>query len=461
MTSGMPGDPQVIIVGGGIAGLTAAHTLQQHGVRVQILERETTPGGRMRSEWHGDFLVDRGAQFVASSYQNMRALVAELGLQGKVRRLATGRGATLRNGRLVSSDYAGLKAILAARDLSWPSRVRLPLLLWELRRHRSMLDFYHIERAAPLDDQSAYDWALRRFGREVLDELIEPPFASTFTVLPENVSRAFVLATIHYMFTSGFRLYAFEGGNGLLTQTLASRLPVRTGVEVMRVTQTLEGVRVQLANGEQLEAQAAIVATPGNHVSRLCPDLTDEERRFFEGVRYAKSIIVYVMTSTTDADPGVYGIGIGRREGVRLYGMALENPKEGAVPPGKTMFNCALSEELAAEVFDKPDSDVIEAALHELRKLPLRGLDRIEEVVVHRWPELVPQFYAGYIRSLAGFKKRFRRSDRLFFAGDYLVGPYTEAALTSGLRAAGDVLARLPTLSFRAKRRAQDDTGSG
>ena len=145
------------------------------------------------------------------------------------------------------------------------------------------------------------------------------------------------------------------------------------------------------------------------------------------------------MTSTAEADPGIYGLGIGRREGVRLYGMAMENPKEGAVPAGKTMFNCAFSEEYAAELMSRPDGDVIEALHGELRKLPLRGLDETEGHAVHRWPELVPQFYSGYIRSLAAFKRRVQRSDRVFFGGDYLVGPYTEAALTSGLRAADEV----------------------
>jgi oxygen-dependent protoporphyrinogen oxidase len=106
------------------------------------------------------------------------------------------------------------------------------------------------------------------------------------------------------------------------------------------------------------------------------------------------------------------------------------------------MFNCAFAEDYAAELFNRPDSDVIEALHGELRKLPLRGLDKTEAHAIHRWPELVPQFYAGYIRSLAAFKDRPRPSDRLFFAGDYLVGPYTEAALTSGLRAAADVAQR-------------------
>ena len=435
---------RVIVVGGGIAGLTAAYTLQKRGFEVVVLERNDEAGGRMRSELHGEFVVDRGAQFIASSYRNMRALVDELGLTSQVWRLRTGRGAVLRDGKFVVSDHAGLKAILTARDLSWSSKLRLPLILNDLRRTRKMLDFYHVERAAPIDDASAADWVLRRFGREVLDYLIEPPFASTFTVLPENLSRAFVLATIHYMF-SGFRLHAFAGGNGLLTRTLASRLRVRPGADVTRIEQSDGGATVKLVGGEELPADAVVVATPGNHVARLCATLMPDERRFFECVRYASSIIVFVMTSTTEADPGIYGLGIGRREGVRLYGLALENPKEGAVPPGKTMFNCAFSEEYAAELVHRPDADVVEALHGELRKLPLRGLDKTEGHAVHRWPELVPQFYPGYIRSLAAFQQRRGRSDRLFFAGDYLLGPYTEAALTSGLRAAGDVCRRFET----------------
>ena len=55
----------------------------------------------------------------------------------------------------------------------------------------------------------------------------------------------------------------------------------------------------------------------------------------------------------------------------------------------------------------------------------------------------MPQFHAGYLRHLRAFLSRSERSPRLVFAGDYLVGPYTEAALTSGLRAANEVIRSL------------------
>jgi protoporphyrinogen oxidase len=213
----------------------------------------------------------------------MRALVDELGLKPQMRRLKTGRGATLRDGKFVSGNYAGFRAIWKAKDLGFRSKLRLPLILNDLRRSRGMLDFYAIEKAAPIDDASAYDWALGRFGREVLDYVIEPPFASTFTVLPENLSRAFVLATINYMF-AGFRLSSFHGGNGLLTQTLASKLRVRTGVEVSHSAVRRHRDR-HARQRRDVDRRCRRIATPAI-TSRACDTLTPGERAF-DAVRYA------------------------------------------------------------------------------------------------------------------------------------------------------------------------------
>ena len=62
----------VVVLGAGIAGLTCAWRLQQAGHQVEVLERERTPGGRMRSERRGGYVVDRGAQFIASGYREVR-----------------------------------------------------------------------------------------------------------------------------------------------------------------------------------------------------------------------------------------------------------------------------------------------------------------------------------------------------------------------------------------------------
>lgn len=429
--------PRVIVIGAGIAGLAAAFTLQKRGYGVEVLEREVTPGGRMRSEVRDGYVVERGAQFIASSYRHMRALARELGISDLIRPLGETRNAVLKNGRFVLTEYDGLRAFQRSRDLSLVSKLRLLRIVWPLLRERSSLDFYRPELASHLDDADAASYTRRMFGQEVLDYLVEPAFAGTFTVLPENMSRAFMLSTIATLFR-GFRLLSFQGGNGVPTSTLASRVTTRTSTDVVRITEDDTSVEVTTSDGERHRAEAAVIAVPGNAVANICPELTPEERRFFAGVRYASSIIVFVKAGRA-ALPPFYGAGIPQREGVRLYGIAVENAKPGAVPPGKTLFNCAFSEDLAAGLIDASDDDVVAALETELQKLPLAGLDTIEGYEVHRWPSLVPQFYPGYHRAIREFLHRSERSRRIAFAGDYLVGPYTEAALASGLRAADEI----------------------
>src|SRR3990172_2396508 len=251
----------IAVIGAGIAGLTAAYTLQKRGFAVQVFEREETPGGRMRSERHGEFVIERGAQFIASSYRNMRALATELGIADIIEPLSDTRNAVLRSGEFVLTDYEGFGALRKSRDLSLPSKLRLLGLAWPLWRNWKRLDFYPPERAARLDTESAAAYVKRRFGREALDYLVEPAFAGTFTVLPEGMSKAFMLSTLATVLRA-FRLLSFRGGNGVLTRTLAERVPVQLNAAVERVEATDKGVTVRIAGEKAAKFDAAVVAVP-------------------------------------------------------------------------------------------------------------------------------------------------------------------------------------------------------
>jgi protoporphyrinogen oxidase len=116
--------PKVIVVGGGIAGLGAAYRLKGRGFDVEVLESEDTPGGRMRSERHGGFVIERGAQFIASSYKHMRRLAAELGLENEIEKLSNTRNAVLR--RLLSSATArSWTSTVRRRPGSWTTKAPL------------------------------------------------------------------------------------------------------------------------------------------------------------------------------------------------------------------------------------------------------------------------------------------------------------------------------------------------
>ena len=71
----------IVVVGGGLAGLVCGWRLRRGGHDVEVLESEAGPGGRMQSEVHGDFILERGAQLIASGYRNLLAIAKALDLE--------------------------------------------------------------------------------------------------------------------------------------------------------------------------------------------------------------------------------------------------------------------------------------------------------------------------------------------------------------------------------------------
>ena len=430
----------VVVVGGGIAGLSCAWRLQQAGYQVEVLEGEDAPGGRMRSERRGDFVIDRGAQFIASGYRNLHALAAEVGLADRVRALSQPRNAILRAGRLEPADYDSPIAFLRSQLLSTGAKLRLPRVLFELWRHRWVLDPHSPERAAGIDRATMPDYLRRVVGDEAFEYLFAPAFSSTFDSDPEDLSGAFVLLTLRFLH-AGFHLQSFDGGTGLLTEALGRRVGVRTGCRVVAVEAERGGVQVRYRSDDGANttvADAAVIAVPGCLVAGLCPRLTASEESFFAAVRYVRGIVVFLMLADAPATLPYYGVAFPRREGLDLYGVAVDHHKAGVAPVGAGLLNAALTARVAARMWDAPDAAIVDLVLKNLGRTPIGRLV-VCDAAVHRWDPMLPQFYAGYLPHLAAFLARRDRSPRLAFAGDYLVGPYTEAALTSGLRAATDI----------------------
>jgi len=433
----------VVVVGGGLAGLTAAWRLQRAGHGVQVLEAGPVAGGRMRAERDGDHVLDRGAQFIASAYRNLHGLIAELGLADRVRPLGQARNAVLRAGALHPADAGSPLALLGSPLLSVGSRLRLSRLLVESWRHRGRIDPWHPERAAELDDEDMAIYLRRLVGDEAFDYLIAPAFSATFDSDPEDLSAVFALQAMR--FTAGdFRLQSLPGGVGTLTRTLAERLDVRTVCAATSVETEPGGARVRYrsASGDHaVLADAAVVAVPGPLVPDVCPELTPAERAFFERVHYVRGMIVFLMLERAPAWPW-YGVAFPHSEGLDLYGLAADHHKEGAAPPGAGLVNVALTAGAAERLWEAGDEAVVDCALDSLARTPLGPLSPVR-CAVHRWDPMLPQFRAGYTRRLDAFLRRTDRSPGLAFAGDYLVGPYTEGACTSGVRAAEDTLAEL------------------
>jgi protoporphyrinogen oxidase len=95
-------------------------------------------------------------------------------------------------------------------------------------------------------------------------------------------------------------------------------------------------------------------------------------------------------------------------------------------------------------LWEAADSEILEFVGRELARTPV-GCLKPQNYAISRTDPMYPIFYPGYLSSLIRFSRRIDRSPRLFFAGDYLVGPGVESALTSGVRVAVELArARAP-----------------
>src|SRR5689334_11410414 len=100
-----------IVVGAGLSGLAAARTLERAGINTTVLESQDQPGGRVRTERVGRYLVDTGPDAATGSYKRWLALVDELGLSSRLTQPSPVLG-VIRSGRIVDVDPgAPLKAL--------------------------------------------------------------------------------------------------------------------------------------------------------------------------------------------------------------------------------------------------------------------------------------------------------------------------------------------------------------
>ncbi len=434
--------PQVVVVGAGIAGLGAAWALQKKGYRVLVLEAAAVPGGRMGKRQVKGYTLDTGAQFLAGrgAYRHLWKLMDELHLSSGCRPIGAQTNVLVRGGKVYSGKWTDPRRLVSTGYLSNDAKFSLLKILPQLTLGIVQLDPLHPEEAAHLDHEDARTWLCRLMGEEVADYVFEPAFGATFDTDLSQLSRAFVMNSLIFM-SKGFVTHSPDGGPGAVTAALASRLDVRYGARVTALSATPKGVDLRYEDaggkGHELAANGVVLAVPAPRLGALADALIAQERDFLHHVRYVKGIIVNLCLKDRPATLNeAYGIGLPPPEGFGLYGAAVDHHKPHAVPQGAGLVNAALRASEAEARWEHGDEALTAFAVGELERGPAGALGEVVHAEVDRWEHMLPTFYPGYYKLLKEFLHREHHTPRVQLAGDYLVGPFTEAAYVSGLRAA-------------------------
>lgn len=273
-------DYDVVVVGGGVAGLVAAIECLRVGARVVVLEASESAGGSVARLDIAGLAVDAGADSFATRGGHVAAYLEELGLAGDiVSPAANGSWLHLSGGRTVPSPKAGVLGIPSV-----PLAADVTAAIGGAGAARAYLD-----RLMPVlkigREHSLAELVEKRMGRRVLEDLVAPVVSGVYSTRPENIdidvaqpglngaitrlgSLSGAVAELRENAPAGAAARGIRGGMFRMVDALIERLryfggEIRTGVPVAALEAGTDDApwRVRLPEGELL-ARAVILAVP-------------------------------------------------------------------------------------------------------------------------------------------------------------------------------------------------------
>jgi len=457
----------IVIVGGGIAGLACARRLSRAGHDVEVLERTAAAGGDLHSSRCDGFVLERGESAFGPGDVQLRALVRELGLSSELQPVGAGGRAILRRGRFEVFPFAGALSALRSPLLSARAKLRSARLALALARRRAELDATRPERAAAFEHDDAATMLVREAGLEARDFLLGPLVCGELGAPLEQLSDAVARMALRRSLAVGERC-TLAGGMGGLVSALVSSLPLalRFGCEVERVETCAGGARVDFRAGGRVRrvyADAVVVAVAGPRAARVCVGLRPGEHAYLAALRSLRALEVQLLLDDVPrvlASLDAWTLDLPAALGLDVARVRVEHARRFAAPPGAGLLRVALSADAAARGWRRDDARVVERTLATLERTPLGRLRPARALVVRR-AHAAAAFGPGALQRLARFLSRppDERAPRLAFAGDHVVGPYTEGALVSGLRAADAVLEMCAQAPAAARSGARERPG--
>jgi protoporphyrinogen/coproporphyrinogen III oxidase len=431
-------EKDVVIVGAGLAGLTAAYALRD--CDIAVIERRDRVGGRTLSGTHLDYWYNSGAQFVWDP--RTLELCRQLGLD--VLDAKGARASLFLRGRLVEgrSPYTMfLKLPLSLRE-----RLDFGLGITRLRRLASRMDR---RDSAEMDARTLADLMGRAtpLTRSVMDRVSE----SGTGLSTAEVSGWIGLGYAIHLFGGDVNdtLKQVAGGTQAITKAIADRLGpehIRLESEVVsvRTDETGATVRYRTANGElhELRARACVMATTADAVLATFADLPRAKRDALERmVPYGRIVSVAWLTRESAAMPWddllvTPVIDDMSFEQISNNAFFLKQRHKPQRRPGGCLVTLSTADR-ADRLWDMDDEAIGRLQREELGRIfpsAARVLGEAEPRI-RRWHGF-PQFRAGWLRHQQALREPVGRT---YFCGDYTAQPGTPGAVGSGYHTARSV----------------------
>lgn len=448
-----PHPGRAIVVGSGIAGLTAALRLQQAGIEVTVLERADHVGGRMICTRRDGFTINRASGIIPASYGQLRALIDELGLAAETTLVRTKLAIPLhgRTYRLRSSGAGLIVDALRTGLLAPASKLRMVRLLRDAFHARRALTYGPAGGLAELDAESAADYCRRRLDETILERVVEPVARGMFLVGPEHVS----VADLFFMVLRilGRPQLRYEGGIDFIVAAIAARLDITTAATVQIVERHADGVLVRwqadgLEHDEHVDG--CVLAVTGRDVPEVHPGLTEQQREFLgRRTQWSDSIVAHFALRERPPETALL-TAIPRSESDALGLVVFHDlVAPDCSPPGRGLVSGYWMHDWSTSHLSVPDDELQPLLVAEMERFVPGIGDLVDFTLIDRWQPVVMRCDHGLYRDLAAFIASLDPTDRIQLAGDFFGYGSTNRCSLTGEQAAQRLTRSLAAASRR------------
>jgi oxygen-dependent protoporphyrinogen oxidase len=440
--------PDAVVIGAGMAGLTAARELSLSGMSVLVLESAPVVGGKLRLGTVGGVVVDVGAESMLARRPEAVDLVDELGLE--VVHPAAGstqiwtRGALRPLPRTLLGVPLDLDALATTGVLSDDG----------LARARN-------ETVLPLGDQdvSVAELLGSRLGHEVVDRLAEPMLGGVYAGHASTLSARATAPQVVAMLREHGSLHAavaalpppspspppmfagLVGGLGRLPLTLAETpgVEVRTSATVRHLERTATGFRLTVGSThapQTLETDRVVLAAPGPPAARLLADVAPAAAEELGALEYASMAVITLAVPALEVGDSS-GFLVPSVDGRRIKASTYSFNKWGWVGAASDLRLLRASigrhrEEASLQASDE------ELVAHVVADLSLATGQQLRPVDAHvqRWGGALPQYAVGHLDRVARIRAALDAVPGLEVCGAAYDGVGIPAVIGSAQRAA-------------------------
>jgi oxygen-dependent protoporphyrinogen oxidase len=420
------------VVGGGLAGLTAAYEATRRGLSVCVLEAASRPGGVASTERVDGWVIDGGPDSLLVQKPAAVALCHDLGIGDRLVPTLTPRTAyVLRDGRLhplVEGSFLGFpvraRALARSSLFSLAGKLRMACELFVPRSHGD-------------EDESIASFVRRRFGSEAAACLADPLLAGIHAGDSERLSiralfpRLVDVERLSGSVLRGFRSVSVEptsqgafvslpGGMGELVDALAGALApgtVRVGSRVREIRKT--GAYHLESDSGPVSARTVILAVPAYVAGTLLHAFDTTLGTLCEAIPYASTATVALGYRRSQIAHPMQGSGfvVPKSEHMALLaGTWVTSKWPGRAPAGHALLRGFLGGGRDPHRLERSDEELVASARSELTQvLGIKGEPVLTRL--HRWPRQSPQYEVGHLARLRLIEERVAALPGVFLTG--------------------------------------------